>query len=283
MGGKDALVGYVGRIPAPVRTKLLAAFLLIELLLVALGAIGLLALREVEQRAGDLVSLQHKIDAYRQMQHDTLRQLYGVSAALAVPDNATLSSALRQINQFGYDLDRVAFVAKDEVALLGRLREEYSRFITLATRVLELSRDGRTSEARKDQTTELAPLADRLERLTNQLVNRAEADMVNGVDASRATYETSRVYVVAFALIGFLLTLTLGYAISWSIVKPINEIDDRLNRNCCRRLFAKGHSDEPRRTRRACAACQLWRASVCRSSTSASRTPAGTSRSSWRT
>ena len=53
--------------------------------------------------------------------------------------------------------------------------------------------------------------------------------MVNGVDASSATYETSRVYVVAFALIGFLLTLTLGYAISWSIVKPVNEIDDRLN------------------------------------------------------
>ena len=51
MGGRDALIRYVGRIPAPIRTKLLAAFLLIELLLVALGAIGLLALREVEQRA----------------------------------------------------------------------------------------------------------------------------------------------------------------------------------------------------------------------------------------
>ena len=88
MGGRDALVEYVGRIPAPVRTKLLAAFLLIELLLVALGATGLLALREVEQRGGDLAALQHKIDAYRQMQHDTLRQLYSVSAALAAPDNA---------------------------------------------------------------------------------------------------------------------------------------------------------------------------------------------------
>jgi hypothetical protein len=203
MGGIDALVGYVGRIQAPVRSKLLAAFLLIELLLVALGAIGLLALREVEQRAGDLASLQHKIDAYRQMQHDTLRQLYGVSAALAAPDSAALSSALRQVNQFGYHLDRVAFVAKDEVALLGRVREEYARFIAIATRVLELTGAGRTSEARQVQTAELAPLADRLERLTNQLVNRAEADMVNGVDASRATYETSRVYVVAFALAGF--------------------------------------------------------------------------------
>ena len=203
MGGKDALVGYVGRIPAPVRTKLLAAFLLIELLLVALGAIGLLALREVEQRAGDLVSLQHKIDAYRQMQHDTLCQLYSVSSALAAPDNATLPSALRQINQFGYDLDRVSFVAKDEVALLGRLREEYSRFIAIATRVLELTRDGRTSEAKQVQTTELAPLADRLERLTNQLVNRAEADMVNGVDASRALVLSQVVlsFGIPFALI----------------------------------------------------------------------------------
>jgi signal transduction histidine kinase len=230
MRGKDALVGYVGRIPAPVRTKLLAAFLLVELLLVALGATGLLALREVEQRAVDLASLQHNIDAFRQMQHDTLRQLYGVSASLAAPDNADLSSALRQINQFGYDLDRVAFVAKDEVALIGRLREEYSRFIAIATRVLELTRAGEASEARQVQTAELAPLADRLERLTNQLVNRAEADMVNGVDASRATYETSRIYVVAFALAGFLLTLVLGYAISWSIVAPVQEIDARLNR-----------------------------------------------------
>jgi hypothetical protein len=180
------------------------------LLLVALGAIGLLAVREVGRRAGDLVSLQHKIDAYRQMQHDTLRQLYVVSSALTAPDNAMLSSALRQINQFGYDLDRVAFVAKDEVTLLARLREDHSRFIDVATRVLELTRDGRTSEARQVQTSELASLADRLERLTNQLVNRAEADMVNGVDASTAAYETPRVYVIAFALGGFLLTLALG-------------------------------------------------------------------------
>ena len=124
----------------------------------------------------------------------------------------------------------MGFVAKDEQALLGRLRDEYSRFIAIATRVLELSRAGQTEEARKAQLAELAPLADRLERLTNQLVNRAEGSMVNGVDASRATYETSRIYVVAFAVAGFLLTLALGYAISRSIVKPVREIDDRLNR-----------------------------------------------------
>jgi HAMP domain-containing protein len=279
MGGVDALVGYVGRIPAPIRTKLLAAFLLVELLLVALGATGLLALREVGQRAGELASLQHKIDAFRQMQHDTLRQLYGVSAALAVPDDATLSSALRQINQFGYDLDRVAFVAKDEYALLGHVREEYSRFISIATRVLELARARQTSEARQVQTTELAPLGDRLERLTNQLVNRAEADMVNGLDASRETYETSRVHVVAFALGGFVLTLALGYAISWSIIKPVREIDDRLNRialgDFSQKVVVANRDELGALAQHVNSACEELRELTC-----GSRTPAGTNRSS---
>jgi methyl-accepting chemotaxis protein len=282
MRGKDALARYVGRIPAPIRTKLLAAFLLIELLLMALGAIGLLAVREVGRRAGDLVSLQHKIDAYRQMQHDTLRQLYVVSSALTAPDNATLSSALRQINQFGYDLDRVAFVAKDEVALLGRLREDHSRFIDVATRVLELTRDGRTSDARQVQTSELTSLADRLERLTNQLVNRAEADMVNGVDASTAAYETSRVYGIAFALGGFLLTLALGYAISRSIVAPLQEIDERLNRIAAGDFSQKvvvANATNSGRSRNT----STWRAKSYGSFTSVSRTLVGTSRSSWPT
>ncbi|HEY0801176.1 MAG TPA: hypothetical protein VGD54_10045, partial [Steroidobacteraceae bacterium] len=109
------------------RTKLLTAFLVIEALLVSVGVIGLLSLREAGQHTNQVVALQHKIEAYRQVQHSTLQQLHGVSTALAFPNETTLATALRQINQFGYDLDRVAFVEKDEVALLDQVREEYAR------------------------------------------------------------------------------------------------------------------------------------------------------------
>ena len=115
----NALVGFVSRVPARVEIKLLTAFLAIEVLLIVMGAVSLGVLSGINQRTDELIKLQRKIEAYRQVQHDTTSQLYGVSAALLASDDLTLSSALRQLNQFGYDVDRLQFVAKDEVELLG--------------------------------------------------------------------------------------------------------------------------------------------------------------------
>ena len=95
---------------------------------------------ERNRRTEELISSERKIAAYRQVQHDTTSQLYSISAALLVSDERTLDSALRQLNQFGYDLERLQFVAKDEIKLLGKVREEYDRFIAVVTRVVELIR-----------------------------------------------------------------------------------------------------------------------------------------------
>jgi CHASE3 domain sensor protein len=225
---KNSFVDFVLR--PSVRTKLLAAFLVIEVLLVSVGVIGLLSLREADQQANRLLALQHKIEAYRQVQHDTLRQLYGVYTALAFPNQMTLASALRQINQFGYDLDRISFVAKDEVALLDQVREEYGRFIAVVSHVIDLIRNGRAAEAKQSELAELGPLADKLERLTNQLVNRAEADMVAGIDASRQTFARSQILVFAVALASFVLTLVLGRAIYRAVIDPVRIIHHGLNR-----------------------------------------------------
>ena len=144
------------------------------------------------QRTEELIKLQRKIEAYRQVQHDTTSQLYSVSSALLSSDEPTLSSTLRQLNQFGYDVDRLQFVAKDEVELLGQFRQDYDRFVEIVTQVVEMIRAGRAAEAREMQAAQAAPLADRLERLTNQLVNKAEADMVAGIEASKQAYENSQ-------------------------------------------------------------------------------------------
>jgi signal transduction histidine kinase/DNA-binding response OmpR family regulator len=218
----------VARLPLPVHGKLLFAFLAIVGLLIAVGAVGLQVLSGVNRRAEDMVKLQRKIAAYRQLQHDTTSQLYGVSSALLVPDDRTLEATLRQLNQFGYDLDRLAFVAQDEVELFGRVREDYEEFIKIVTQVIELIRAGQGPAGRELQLSRAGPLADRLERLTNELVNKAEADMVASIETSQDAYVTSQRVVVGFAVGSILLALLLGYGISWSVIGPVQQMDVRL-------------------------------------------------------
>src|SRR5919109_4814343 len=156
----DWLPRLVARVPARVHTKLLIAFLAIVVLLIAVGAVGLQVLSGVNSRAEELVTLQRKIAAYRQLQHDTTSQLHSVASALLVPDERTLGATLRQINQFGYDLDRLQFVAKDEVALLSRIQADYKRFIQVMQEVVSTIAGGMISSGRELQRTEANPLAD---------------------------------------------------------------------------------------------------------------------------
>ena len=229
MGMTGWLVDLVARAPARVQVKLLVAFLTIAMLLIMVGAVGLQVLRGVNERTEQLIGLQRKIEAYRQVQHDTISQLYSVSSALLSSDEPTLSSTLRQLNQFGYDVDRLQFVAKDEVELLGQFRQDYNRFVEIVAHGVEMICAGRAAEAREIQATQAAPLADRLERLTNQLVNKAEADMVAGIETSRQAYENSQWIVIAFALGSIMLALALGYTISWSLIGPVKQIEAQLN------------------------------------------------------
>ena len=218
----------VARLRASVYTKLLLAFLAIVALMLAAAVVGLRALNEVNRRAEDMVQLQRKIAAYRQLNHDTIGQLYSVASSLLKPEERTLDATLRQLNQFGYDLDRLQFVAQDEVELFARVRKDYEEFIHVVTQAVELIREGRIAEGRELQLTRATPLADRLERLTNELVNKAEAEMVASVEASHAAYVDSQRALVVFAVVSIALALALGYGISSSLIGPVKQMETRM-------------------------------------------------------
>src|SRR6266511_2674384 len=226
---RDWLPRLVARVPAGVHAKLLAAFLAIVVLLIMVGAVGLQVLGEANRRDEEFVKLQRKIAAYRQLQNDSTAQLYSVASALLVPDEPTMAETLRHLSQFGYDFDHLQFVASDEADLLRRVEDTYDAFRQVVTDAVSLTGVGNVAAARELQVSQAGPLADRLQRLTDQLVNKAEADMVASVEASRAAYETSVLVVVGFAAVSIALALTLGYAISWSLIGPVRQMAVRLD------------------------------------------------------
>jgi CHASE3 domain sensor protein len=221
----DFLPRLLARVPASVHAKLRTAFLAVVVLLLVAATVGLRALAESNRRIEDLVQLERKTAAYRQLQHDTTRQLYGVATMLSSPDERSLDVMLRQINQVGYDVERLQFVAKEEAELLKRVGDDYREFTATVTEVIELIRRGQADEGRALQRARAVPVANRLERLTNELVNKARADIVAGIKASRAAYVRAQGAVIAFAAVSVVLALLLGYAISRSVVGPISQME----------------------------------------------------------
>src|SRR5439155_23876215 len=71
---------------------------------------------------------------------------------------------------------------------------------------------------------------DGLALLTDQLVNRADAEVVQGVADTRDAYARSQIVVVAFAGAGLLFALVLALVIALSILGPLRAIGARVER-----------------------------------------------------
>jgi len=217
----------VARIPASVHTKLLVAFLSIVVMFVALGAVGLSVLRASNERAESLLNQQQKIAAFRQLQRNTTEQLYTVTSAMFATDERTLDAAKRQLNHSAYDFDHAKFVGNKDAPGLATIQTSYEELIAAGIHIIDLIRQDKLQEARDYQKKRAIPLADRLERKTNALVNKAEADMVTIAEISSRGHVTSQVVVFGVAFGGVLFALILGYSISSSLVGPVKQMNRR--------------------------------------------------------
>lgn len=229
VSGTGWLPRFVALIPVNIYSKLLTAFLVIVALLITVGAVGLQALSQANRRDQELLALQDKIAAYRNLEQETTGQLKSVALAFQSPDEQTLDTTLRQLNQFSYAEERIEFVAQDEKGLLARVKEDHNQFRDVETQVIELIRAGKSTEALDLQRTQANDIADTLERHIGELINRAEADIVAKSDQNHAAFITSLWVIVVFAAGSIVLALILGYGISWSLIRPIKQMETRFN------------------------------------------------------
>ena len=218
----------MARIPVPIRTKLAALLGLLVALLLIVGLVGITLLRDANARAGHLTELQRKTAAYRDLRQSTTDQLSAVASALTSPSAGQLDTAARQLNLARFDAERLEFVAADERELVELVRQAHAEFIGGLQAVLDLARAGRSDDARARYGTTARPLADRLDRRTNQLVHKAAAETLDAVEASRVASERSQAAIIGFAIGSVLVALVLGAALSLSIISPVRAMDRRL-------------------------------------------------------
>src|ERR1700682_1021925 len=142
------LVRWVARLRASVHSKLLGAFLLIAVLLIAMGVMSLQAIATVSRQSRLLDQARERVDASRQIEHALGLQMNSTRNALALRDDATIESILRAKNRFADTLSRRERLGPPgQRETIQRIRATQGQVMATVGRIAALIREGKADEA----------------------------------------------------------------------------------------------------------------------------------------
>src|SRR5213596_1545824 len=118
-----ALVRAVARVRASVHVKLLAAFLLITLLFIALGVVSLQTVASAARQTDLLDQAHERVGWSRQIEHALAMQMHFTSMALLAQADGSVSLILRENNRFNDTLARLETTTpSEELTLIQTIR-----------------------------------------------------------------------------------------------------------------------------------------------------------------
>jgi signal transduction histidine kinase len=225
------LVRAVATIRASVHKKLLAAFLLVALLVTAMGLLSLRTIAIMSQQSEQMHATHKRVDASRRAQHALAMQMNFTAMALLLRDEATIAQVLRENNRFNTMLAQIEDAAPpEEREIIQKIRDHQGEAMATVADVANLVRDGKIDEAMHLQLTVGYPLSQRIEGLMNQVMATEEAGM-DRLRARTAAANRSAIYLMATFVGGAVaLAMLLGFVISWSFILPVRQAEGFLGR-----------------------------------------------------
>ena len=220
------LVRRVARTRASVHSKLLGAFLLIALLLIAMGAMSLRSIATVAHQSRLLDQARERVDATRQIEHALGLQMNFMRNALLLRDDATIESMFRENNRFQKTFDHLEATAPPEQReTIRRLRTAQDKVMATVARIAGLIREDKADEAMDLHLSEGYPLYREIATLVTRAVRAEEAGMGQLREGVQATYRRALLLTGGFAVASIFLALGLGFVISWSFILPVREAE----------------------------------------------------------
>jgi signal transduction histidine kinase len=219
-----SLVRRVARLRASVHAKLLGAFLLIALLLIAMAAMSLQTITSVSRQSRLLDKARERVDAARQIEQAVGVQMNVTRNAVTLRDEGTLEGILREKNRFGDTLARLEGAAPPgEREAIHRLRAAEDQILKTVAQISRLIRDGKADEAMALHLDEGYPRYREIATLVTRVVQSEEAGMGRLRQSVEAANRRAVVLMSGFAAASIFLALVLGFVISWSFIIPVRE------------------------------------------------------------
>jgi signal transduction histidine kinase len=245
--GDNPFVRAVGRLPARVHTKLLVAFMGTAVVVVAVALLGLRFLGQSNDRLVALGALQERAFAYGKLQSavfdvrlllaenvsgDFYRLnnpgLKPLSGRSAVAVDGAVVNALERIGSATQPESLGFEPPSADERILGRIRVKSARLSAVMSGILESDHRGAAVRSQNRLRHHAEQLAIDLNQLASELANATSAKTDAVIAQNESSYERSRNLFIGASAGAVVLALLLGFALSWSLIDPIQRIDSRL-------------------------------------------------------
>jgi signal transduction histidine kinase len=216
------LVRRVARIRTSVQRKLLAAFLLVTLLFLMMGAFSVVTIRRMSQHTDWLDDAHQRVDLSHQLQHSLAMQMHLTGMALLVRNETAVANILKENNRFNNTLARIEEAAVPaEREIIQKIRVAQEEAMTVVADIANLVRDGKVAAATELQLTREDPLYRSIDGLVGEIAQHENGRMAALRASIDAANRRSLVVMAAFAMASVGLALVGGFVISWAFILPV--------------------------------------------------------------
>ena len=222
---------FIAKIRATLHAKLLAGFLVIAVLLVAMGITSILVIRQMNDQAHRLVTLQEQTDVARQAIYAVTAQSHYRAMALITKQDLWNDKIVLAKESFSSDLDSLAETGGPAVReSVDRMRSINQRYADAGEQVLALYEAGNYDGALDLHITAEHEISHELEDEVNRLIGSLE-EPIGVASAELTSLHRFLLFAVGiFSGVSLLIALGLGAALSWSVIRPVRKVDLALAR-----------------------------------------------------
>ena len=220
------VVDAVARVKAGVHRKLLFGFLAGALLLVAMAALSLVVISQMNDRMEELNRAQVKAGRAQEMLYAITAQSHYRAMALLIPADAAKYNGQVEDAKAGFaklldDMERAEPANAPFYEGVRQVNEEYRQS---GQRVLALFDQGQIQQAATLHLNEEHPTSHKLEASMRTLIASAKDDMVTAQSDFRGSRRLLTGMVIAFSATSVIVALLLGFVLSWAFILPVRKM-----------------------------------------------------------
>ncbi len=223
-------VDFVARIPSRLETKLLAGFLVVSVLMLALGIIGLLVVNRMDSQLDRLATLQQQSDNAHEMLYTITAQSHFRTMALLTGEQVWTDKIANAKATFTSLVDDTEAIAVgDHEGLFDELRGIDARYAVAGARVEELQASDDIDGALRVHIGSEHEISHELEDLLNEFIDGTEQMVATEIGSFGGDRRFLTIALAAFSVMSLAGAAVLGAVISWTVIRPVHKIDHALD------------------------------------------------------